>query len=184
MGYGDWENMFNVRDGVAGTSVPVVPDGSMAVEFLTGNLTIDADHQQLYAILKAARTVCLDMTRYRNCASCDQARRDSCENQLLKLLGDLLSFILDHFKTEESMMRESLLVMVDRLQCDSHMEDHAAISSKIERIIAALDSLPTVVLLREFDSVLGAWIMKHIATHDMALVHWIEREDSALRSGF
>lgn len=176
--------MLNGQGSLPGIAAPTAPDGLMALEFLTGNQTIDTDHQQLYAILKAARSVCIDMATRRDCASCDPARRGHCENLLLKLLGDLLSFILDHFKTEESMMRESLLVMVDRLQCESHMEDHAAISSKIERIIAALDSMHTVELLRELDTVLGAWIMKHIATHDMALVHWIEREDSALRSGF
>ena len=103
---------------------------------------------------------------------------------MLKLLGDLLSLILEHFKTEESMMRESLLVMVDRLQCELHMEDHAAISSRIERAIAALDTLPTVDLLREIERVLGSWVMNHVVTHDMALVNWIEREDSALRSSF
>lgn len=176
--------MFNGQESVAGVTAPAVPDGLLAVELLTGNLTIDADHQQLYAILKAGRSVCLDMAAHRSCSACAPERRDHCENHLLKLLGDLLSFILDHFKMEEAMMRDSLLVMVDRMRCESHVEDHAAISSKIERIIAALDSLHTVDLLRELDFLLGAWITKHIATHDMALVNWIEREDSALRSGF
>ncbi|MFZ2269713.1 MAG: hemerythrin domain-containing protein [Azonexus sp.] len=156
----------------------------MAVEFLTGNPTIDAEHQELYAILKMARSICVDMLALRNCAGCDVARRDHCESHLLKLLGDLLFSIVEHFKVEESMMRESLLIMVDHLQCELHMEDHAAISSKIERIIAALDTLPTVDLLREVEKVLASWVMNHIATHDMTLVNWIEREDSALRSGF
>lgn len=176
--------MFNGQEVVLGVPSPAAPDSSMAVEFLTGNLTIDADHQELYTILKAARSICLDMVAHRNCIACDQARRAHCENQLLKLLGDLLSLILEHFKTEESMMRESLLVMVDHLQCELHMEDHAAISSRIERTIAALDTLPTVDLLREIERVLGSWVMNHVVTHDMTLVNWIEREDSALRSGF
>lgn len=176
--------MFNGQGCGMGFYAPAAPDGLMGVEFRTGNQTIDADHQQLYDLLKAARSVCVDMVGRRNCATCTPARQHHCENELLRVLGDLLSFVLDHFKQEESMMRDSLLVMVDRLHCDLHMEDHAAISSRIERIIGCLDSQPTVDLLRELDTVLAAWVMKHIATHDMALVHWIEREDSALRSGF
>jgi len=176
--------MFNGQEVVVGVVAPAAPDSLMAVEFLTGNLMIDADHQQLHGLLKATRSICLDMIAHRNCAACSQDRHDHCEKQLLKLLGDLLSLILEHFKTEESMMRESLLVMVDRLQCELHMEDHAAISSRIERAIAALDTLPTVDLLREIERVLGSWVMNHVVTHDMALVNWIEREDSALRSSF
>jgi hemerythrin-like metal-binding protein len=176
--------MFNGQEVVVGVAVPAAPDSLMAVEFLTGNPAIDADHQQLHIILKAARSICFDMLGQRNCAACSQERHDHCENLLLKLLGDLLSLILEHFQAEELMMRESLLVMVDHLQCELHMEDHAAISSRIERTIAALDTLPTVDLLREIDKVLGSWVMNHVVTHDMALVNWIEREDSALRSGF
>lgn len=176
--------MFNGQGCVAGASALAVPDGVMSATLLTGNPTIDADHQQFFDILKAARSVCLDMVAYRSCTACPEERRAHCETHLLKLLGDLLSFLLDHFKTEESMMRDSLLTMVDQLQCEVHMEDHAGISSKVERIIAALDSVHTVDLLRELENVLGIWVIKHIATHDVALVNWIEREDSALRSGF
>ena len=177
-------DMFNGQGCVTGVSTPAAPDGLMSIELLTGNPTVDSDHQQLYALLRVARSVCLDMVAYRSCASCPQDRREHCESHLLKLLGDLLSFLLDHFQTEESMMRDSLLIMVDHLQCEVHMEDHAGISSKIERIIGSLDSIHTVDLLRELDSVLGVWVTKHIATHDIVLVNWIEREDSALRSGF
>lgn len=156
----------------------------MAAELQTGNASIDREHRQLFAILKVARSVCLDAANFTNCASCNEERRAHCENQLVQLLGDLLSFIVDHFKSEESIMRESLLMMIDRLVCETHMEDHAAISAKIERIVASLDSMQTAGLLRELDTVLGRWVGRHVATHDMALVNWIEREDSALRSGF
>lgn len=176
--------MFNARGEVGSLPQAAVTDGPMSVEMLTGNTTIDAEHEQLYAILKAARSVCLDASRFQNCAACSEVRRADCENQLVSLLGDLLSFILEHFKTEELFMRESLLIMVDRLLCETHMEDHAAISSRIERLVAALDSTRTVSLLRELDQILGRWVIGHVATHDMALVNWIEREDSALRSGF
>lgn len=176
--------MFNECGSVLEQTDGAVACAPLAMELQTGNLTIDGEHRQLYALLQTARSICLDMAVHRDCRSCSEARRAHCENALVKVLGDLLIFILDHFKTEESIMRESLLIMIDRLLCETHMEDHAAISAKIERIIAALDPLQTVSQLRELDTVLGRWATLHIATHDMALVNWIEREDSALRSSF
>lgn len=174
--------MINGWGGVVNRSPGALPESMISAELLTGNKTLDDEHQQLFAIQKVARSICRDLTTYPTCITCSESCRAACEGELVKLLGQLLSFILDHFKTEESMMRESLLVMIDRHACEVHMEDHAAISSKIERIIATLDSRKTVGLLRELDKFLGVWVAGHIASHDMALVDWIEREDSALRS--
>jgi hemerythrin-like metal-binding protein len=174
--------MINGWERVANQSPMAQPESIISVELLSGNKTIDSEHKQLFAILAAARSVCRDLATYPTCVTCSESRRAVCESELVKLLGRLLSVTLAHFRTEESIMRESLLIMVDRHACEAHMEDHAAISSRIERIIATLDSQKTVGLLRELDKLLGVWVLGHIATHDMALVDWIEREDSALRS--
>lgn len=107
--------------------------------------------------------------------------RHHCENQLVAMLGDVLSFILDHFKTEETIMRDSLMRMVDRELCEAHVEDHAAISSKVQEIIAKLDPMNSVALIRELDVLLSRWIVNHIALHDVLLVRWVQREDSVLR---
>jgi hemerythrin len=97
------------------------------------------------------------------------------------MLGDLLSFVLEHFRTEEAIMRDSLLLLVDRAVCEAHMEDHAAISGKVQEIVAALDPMNTVVLIRQLDTLLTRWVSNHIALHDTLLVRWVQREDSVLR---
>lgn len=55
------------------------------------------------------------------------------------------------------MMRDSLLVLVNRDLCDAHMEDHAAISSTVQQIVAALDPMQTPSLIRELDALLHRW---------------------------
>ena len=156
--------------------------GPLPAALETGHKSIDFEHRQLLACMIAARSVCDDFRGYKNCSGCIEARRSLCENELVRLLGDLLSFILDHFKTEEEIMRDSLLIMVDRDLCEAHMEDHAAISLKIQQVVASLDSRNTVNLLRDLDSLLGQWITNHIAMHDMILARWVERDDSVMRA--
>jgi len=97
------------------------------------------------------------------------------------MLGDVFAFILDHFKTEEMVMRDSLLLMVDRDVCEAHMEDHAAISSAVQKIVSSLDSQHIVSRIRELDALLARWETNHIALHDLILSRWIAREDSLLK---
>lgn len=161
-----------------------LPGGPLPPELLTGHKSIDFEHRQLLACMKAVRKVCVDFRHFDNCSACPSPRQSTCENELVRLLGDLLAFILDHFKTEESIMRDSLLLMVDRDVCEAHMEDHAAISAKIQQIVAALDPSNTVGLVRQLDTLLGNWITHHIAMHDLILVRWVAQQDSPFGPAF
>jgi hemerythrin len=78
-------------------------------------------------------------------------------------------------------MRDSLLLMVDRDVCEAHMEDHAAISSTVQKIVSSLDSEHVVSRIRELDALLARWETNHIALHDLILSRWVAREDSLLK---
>lgn len=165
---------------VSAEPLPWLPGGPLPAELLTGHKSIDFEHRQLLASMMAVRNVCQDFRRFENCSACLAQRRLHCENELVRLLGDLLAFILDHFKTEEAIMRDSLLIMVDRDLCEAHMEDHAAISAKVQQIVGALDPHNTVGLVHQLDTLLGHWITNHIAMHDMLLARWVARQDAPL----
>lgn len=160
-----------------------LPGVELPAELVTGHKTIDNEHRLLLSSIASLRKICNDFTSTPDCSNCEEVERNRCENDLISMLGDLLAFILDHFKTEEAIMRESLLQLVDREVCEAHMEDHAAISCKVQEIVAALNPLKTVSLIRELDALLSRWIVNHIGLHDVMLVRWIEREDSILRQG-
>lgn len=163
--------------------VPWQEGGALPAELVTGHPSIDFEHRQLLACMMATRQICHDLRGLPTCGQCIPERRSLCESDLIRILGDLLTFILDHFKTEEALMRDSLLLMLDRDVCEAHKEDHAAISASIHEIVARIDPMLTVQRLRELDHLLGRWITNHIMLHDMLLVRWIEREDSPLRQG-
>jgi len=147
----------------------------------TGHQQLDGEHRMLLTTIAALRQVCVDHVGCENCSACSEASRNQCEGNLIAMLGDLLSFILDHFKLEEAVMRDSLLQIVDREVCNAHIEDHAAISGKVQEIVSALNPLRTVSLIRELDALLMRWLENHIGLHDMLLLRWLEREDSVLR---
>ncbi len=168
-----------VANAVPTAPVPLSPE--LPPELLTGHPQLDAEHRLLVSCIANLRRVCFDHVNSRHCGECNGVRRQHCENHLVGMLGDLLAFILEHFRTEEEIMRSSLLLMVDRAVCEAHMEDHAAISGKVQEIVAALDPMNTVGLIRELDALLTRWMGNHIALHDMLLARWVLREDSVLR---
>lgn len=150
-------------------------------ELKSGHPAIDAGHIHLLSSIAGLRKICIDHVALPNCSACSHSTRKDCEEQLIAMLGDLLAFVLDHFRIEAEIMRDSLLLLVDRDVCEAHMEDHAVISGKVQEIVAALDPLNTVGLIRDLDALLAQWMRNHIALHDVMLARWVEREDSILR---
>ena len=155
--------------------------GDLPPQFITGHAMIDHEHRFLIGAIANLRRICIDQTRLENCISCGQEQQVRCENNLIGLLGDVFAFILDHFKTEENVMRDSMLLVVDREMCQAHMEDHAEIAAKVQEIVAALDSVHIVSRIRELDALLARWVTNHVALHDMLLSRWAKRDGSLLR---
>lgn len=158
-----------------------LPAPELPSEFKSGHPAIDAGHTHLLASISGLRRICIDHVALPDCTGCSLSTRKQCEEQLIAMLGDLLAFVLDHFRIEAEIMRDSLLLLVDRDVCEAHMEDHAVISGKVQEVVAALDPLNTVGLIRDLDALLAQWMQNHIALHDVMLARWVEREDSILR---
>lgn len=168
-------------DSLSDTTAHWLATGDLPPELITGHKLIDFEHRFLVSAIANLRKVCIDHINFADCSGCRNDLRERCENQLIGMLGDVFSFILDHFKTEESIMRDSLMLMVDRDVCQAHMEDHAEIAAKVQEIVSSLDQLHVVSRIRELDQLLTRWITNHIALHDLLLSRWISREDSLLQ---
>jgi hemerythrin-like metal-binding protein len=164
-------------------SVSWLPGAPLPAELHTGHQAIDFEHGQLLASMQSLRNLCREFVYKKDCGGCHEEKRQSCENQLVALLGDLLAFILDHFKNEEVVMRDSLLLSLNREVCEAHMEDHANISAKIQEIIVSLEPMNTVGLLRELDVLLQRWIVNHVMLHDLMLGRWLESSGQQLHFG-
>ena len=92
----------------------------------------------------------------------------------------LLAFILDHFKHEEDVMRDSLLLTVDREVCQAHMEDHAAISAKATMPAQLPEQLAAVrreihLLLKQANYDLGKFQFNTVASAAMKMLNSLEK---------
>jgi len=155
--------------------------GELPAQLVTGHAMIDSEHRFLIGAIANLRRICLDQVALKSCIACGKTMQEQCEGNLIGLLGDIFSFILDHFKNEEAVMRDSMLLIVDREVCQAHMEDHAEIAAKVQEIVSALDSQHVVSRIRELDALLSRWVTNHVVMHDMLLSRWIARDDSLLR---
>ena len=160
-------------------SRPWLPGGPLPAALVTGHAAIDAEHGQLLSSMTSLRRICTDYAALPHCRQCAASTRRDCESGLISLLGDLLAFILDHFVHEEGIMRDTLMLAVDRDVCEAHIEDHAAISAKVQQIVARLEPEHLVERIRELDRLLSRWLNHHIALHDVLLVRWVDRQEFA-----
>lgn len=173
------QNVAELTHATAGAGSFVLPS-----ELVTGNSRLDFDHQQLLACMARLEAICQQrQVTTASCGICPSTVKKTCQGNLVALLGDILAFILDHFQHEEQVMRDSLLMMVDRDVCEAHMEDHAAISAKVQEVVSALDIAQTPVLIGDLENLLESWVNNHIILHDLWLARWLQREDSMLALG-
>lgn len=157
--------------------------GALPSELVTGHKLIDFEHRFLIGSIANLRKVCGDYLLFKDCATCAKSMQEHCEGSLIGLLGDVFSFILDHFKNEEAIMRDSLMQVIDRDVCEAHMEDHAEIAAKVQEIVSALDTSHVVSRIRELDALLSRWVNNHISLHDMLLARWVARSDLLIDHG-
>lgn len=147
----------------------------------TGNHLIDDEHRLLLSIMRDLRRVCIDPAGLETCRGCSSSRQASCEKDVVSLLGDLFAFILEHFSSEERIMRDAMMQVTDRELCDAHVEDHAAIAQKVQEIVSRLDREQTVRRIRELDTLLARWIENHIGLHDLMLVRWLNSDPGLVK---
>ena len=83
--------------------------GDLPPQLITGHRMIDFEHRFLIGAIANLRKICIDQTRFTNCIACGPVLQESCESNLIGLLGDVFAFILDHFKNEEAVMRDVIL---------------------------------------------------------------------------
>lgn len=139
----------------------------------TGHIRIDEEHRRLLFQMDALCGICIDPQSLKDCTSCRAARQLDCEGRLVPLLGDLFASMLDHFASEEQLMRDAHMHLRDGDLCAAHIEDHAAIAQKVQELVSRLDVVHTVERIRELDSLLRRWVAHHVEMHDNLLVHWL-----------
>jgi hemerythrin len=111
--------------------------------FRTGIAEVDAEHQQLFALVKGLQLVNVKL-----------------------LLDDLVEYVVAHFTHEEALMERSGYPGLQR-----HIEMHENLAVRVSEFLVGGTawSEERVQALRTF---LNKWLVGHILTHDLHFGRW------------
>ncbi len=124
-------------------------------EYLTGDLQVDQEHQQLFAIVNSLHNAILEEEDY---------------PALQKIFNHMATHTVEHFQTEERLMQAKGYPGFDR-----HKQAHDALLTKVEDLIQQLEEqdLPPSVKLTEF---LTEWLAHHIKGEDQKMIRFFQRQ--------
>lgn len=145
------------------------PFPGWALRLLTGNSEVDCEHRLLLNAISRLNAVCSGHEHQAEVAA------SIGKEEFIDLLGDLLTFLIDHFYAEENLMKTCGLTVKEKELCEWHMEDHGAISDMVLRIVSSLDTPQISSLAEELHLVLKNWLERHIEIHDAVLVRLIKQ---------
>lgn len=182
MTYPEHEKQFGDLQGESVVVAPAGGDGGQGLppELACGNRLIDDEHRSLLESIGNLKQVCSDYRGSVDCQACSGDHRRDCERKLLCMLGDIIEFIIEHFQHEETLMRRTLLPIMNAAAYDEHVEAHANISSGVIGILSSLTPEITVEKIRDLELSLHGWLVGHIHQHDLPLAEWLQRDDSML----
>lgn len=137
----------------------------------TGIAMIDEEHRQLRAFIERLRSICDEFDSRQTCAGCSSDRISACESSMLDCVTDLLGYMVEHFRTEENLMRDLGISAKQHERYLMHAEDHANIADRVARLARPQDRLQTVRTIADTAGVLSRWLDHHIWHHDMPMLH-------------
>lgn len=142
---------------------------------LTGHPGIDAQHQQLAALIARLDDICVDnVENSPDCALCQEVNRELCIGRLADLIGELLGFMVEHFRYEEQLMRLLPATPAATRHIRAHKRAHAEVSEQLSALTFGLDAGDPRACAQRLQNIVEAWMGGHSQTHDSHLAGALE----------
>ncbi len=124
-------------------------------DLLTGNMTIDSEHRQLFQAINALLDACA---------------RGRGRDQLVQTMSFLESYIAQHFSHEEQLQAQTRYPDAAR-----HKQLHEAYKRVVNEICQELKRTgPTVALVGKVNANVGGWLVTHIKCEDVKVAAHIK----------
>ena len=137
----------------------------------TGIAIVDEEHRQLRAFINRLRAICDEFDSKQTCAGCASDKVSACESALLDCVSDLLGYVVEHFRTEENLMKDLGISVEHHERYLMHAEDHANIADQVALLARPGDQQLTVRSIADTAGVLSRWLDHHIQHHDVPMLH-------------
>lgn len=145
-------------------SIPPTPDGEQAID--TGIPEIDYEIVYAGRTMDRVRSLCADFDIRMDAGICPEVT-PACAQELQDVLSDLMQYLVEHFVTEERLMKDVAFPHREPDLYGRHVEDHANIMEEAARLIVELERLPTVATLRGLYRLMESWTLRHISEFDL-----------------
>lgn len=140
-------------------------------ELETGISIVDEEHRQLREFIGELRTICTDFDSKPTCAGCTNEKIAACDTALLDCVTELLGFMVEHFRNEESLMKDLGVISKQHERYLLHAEDHANITDHVALLTHPRPRQETVRAIADTASVIARWLDHHIEHHDKPMLH-------------
>ena len=130
---------------------------NLGPDYLTGVERIDSQHSNLINLVNEARHT---------------LNRDASPSRIEKIVKELLSYAIYHFRTEEALMKEYGYLQARSAEAQAHIQEHRGFSERVAalqeevRLHARVDTDALVRFLLD-------WIAQHILETDKKLAAYI-----------
>lgn len=144
---------------------------SLPHDLVTGVSIIDDEHHRLREFIGRLRTICVEFDSKQVCAGCSDEKINACDSALLDCVTELLGFMVEHFRNEETLMKDLGITAKQHERYLLHAEDHANIAERVAALTHPRTRQDTVRAIADTASVLASWLDHHIAHHDVPMLH-------------
>jgi hemerythrin-like metal-binding protein len=134
----------------------------MTTPTLTGIDIIDHEHSCLMEL--EARLSCFCAAADPVCHACEEEKRNDCDSTLSQHFGELLEYMIEHFRHEEQLMG-CLTTEAAR----AHKREHATISELFVKLAKSKMGAEMLATPHELREIVRIWLLDHCANWDMPL---------------
>ncbi|TYQ30402.1 bacteriohemerythrin [Pseudanabaena sp. UWO310] len=124
-------------------------------KYLTGNLQVDRQHQQIFEIVNALHEAVV--------------ARESIY-RLQELLEYLATHTIEHFQSEEALM-----MAMDYPDYDRHKQNHDRLLSVVDSLLLQMRDCHTVTITTDITQFLTDWLSHHIKGEDRKMIHFLQK---------
>jgi hemerythrin len=156
------------------TNTPCPLPNSAAISFqLKAN--IDRDHAQLATMLARITASChISTPSERRCAHCPLDVKETCQNMLIEVAMEFMTFLIDHQRCEDELMAKLPRTKIHQTHCVSHRESHFDFCTRYNRTVLHFHVREQSENIHTLESLITNWIRQHALDFDSRLSLLIE----------
>jgi hemerythrin-like metal-binding protein len=126
----------------------------------TGVALIDKEHEYLLDLVDRLKRMC----NYGpdDCEKCGYEKWKGCDGMVCDMMGELLIYMLEHFRHEEKLMTDAPSILKEL-----HIEDHANLSKHLADALRNNDPGRTLLRPSDLENEISQWLGRHITKHDV-----------------